>query len=164
MKPEPELLSILPSDFSQADAEWIKQQLLSLTPTARQKAIQRYAAVYQETFEAEPVSYRKENRARHEANTRLRLFVRNQGRALQGYTAEPPWLERNRAPHCFGFKGTRTEAGLKAPVQVGNQRTQLLICTRKVVRFYGEEGKGVRGIGCRGRNRVFSNRRDPLVK
>ncbi|EAZ4271213.1 hypothetical protein GPE93_001495 [Salmonella enterica] len=90
MKPEPELLSILPSDFSQADAEWIKQQLFSLTPTARQKALQRYAAVYQETFEAEPVSYRKENRARHEANTRLRLFVRDQGRALQGYTAEPP--------------------------------------------------------------------------
>ncbi|KLP91909.1 hypothetical protein [Enterobacter roggenkampii] len=80
----------MPSDFSKADSEWIRQQLLSLTPTARQKAIQRYAAVYQEAFEAEPVSYRKENRARHEANTRLRLFVRNQGRALQGYTAEPP--------------------------------------------------------------------------
>lgn len=82
--------SILPEIYSQADAEWIKQQLFSLTPTARQKALQRYATVYQETFEAEPVSYRKENRARHEANTRLRLFVRNQGRALQGYTAEPP--------------------------------------------------------------------------
>lgn len=85
-----ETLNLLPSSHSPADAEWIKQQLLSLTPTARQKAIQRYAAVYQETFEAEPVSYRKENRARHKANTRLRLFVRNQGRALQGYTAEPP--------------------------------------------------------------------------
>lgn len=82
--------SILPETYSQADTEWIKQQLFSLTPTARQKALQRYAAVYQETFEADPVSYRKENRARHEANTRLRLFVRNQGRALQGYTAEPP--------------------------------------------------------------------------
>ena len=82
--------AMLPETYSQADAEWIKQQLLSLAPTARQKAIQRYAAVYQESFEAEPVSYRKENRARHEANTRLRLFVRNQGRALQGYTAEPP--------------------------------------------------------------------------
>ncbi|AQW74236.1 hypothetical protein [Escherichia coli] len=80
----------MPSDFSQADSSWIQQQLLSLTPTTRQKAIQRYAAVYQETFEAEPVSYRKENRARHEANTRLRLFVRNQGRALQGYTTQPP--------------------------------------------------------------------------
>lgn len=85
-----ETLNLLPSSHSPADAEWIKQQLLSLTPTARQRAIQRYSAVYQETFEAEPVSYRKENRARHEANTRLRLFVRNQGRALQGYTAEPP--------------------------------------------------------------------------
>jgi hypothetical protein len=53
--------------YASADEEWIKQQLLSLTPAARQKAIQRYAAVYQESFEAEPVSYRKENRARHEA-------------------------------------------------------------------------------------------------
>ncbi|MCZ7841504.1 hypothetical protein LRB91_22225 [Leclercia adecarboxylata] len=68
----------------------MKQQLLTLAPSARQKAIQRYAAVYQESYEAEPVSYRKENRARHEANTRLRLFVRNHCRALQGYTAEPP--------------------------------------------------------------------------
>ncbi|WP_217185963.1 hypothetical protein [Enterobacter soli] len=80
----------MPDNHCQADAEWIKQQLLGLTPAARQKAIQRYAAVYQESFEAEPVSYRKENRARHEANVRLRLFVRNHGRALQGYTAEPP--------------------------------------------------------------------------
>ncbi|EPL4029209.1 hypothetical protein MXA36_003493 [Enterobacter hormaechei] len=80
----------MPVAFSQADADWIKQQLLSLAPAARQKAIQRYAAVYQESFEAEPVSYRKENRARHEANMRLRLFVRNHSRALQGYTAEPP--------------------------------------------------------------------------
>lgn len=83
-------LSFLPSVFAVADRDWIQQQLLSLTPSVQQKAIQRYAAVYQETFEAEPVSYRKENRARHEANTRLRLFVRNHGRALQGYTAEPP--------------------------------------------------------------------------
>lgn len=80
----------MPESFSQADAEWIQGQLLSLTPAARQKAMQRYAAVYQETFEAEPVSYRKENRARHEANTRLRMFVRNHGRALQGYTTQPP--------------------------------------------------------------------------
>ncbi|EPE9061130.1 hypothetical protein ACSPJ8_004721 [Klebsiella aerogenes] len=80
----------MPVAFSQADADWIKQQLLSLTPAARQKAIQRYAAVYQESFETEPVSYRQENRARHEANTRLRLFVRNHGRALQGYTTQPP--------------------------------------------------------------------------
>lgn len=81
---------ILPTQYSQADAAWIQQQLLSLTPTARQKAVARYAEVYVQAFEAESVSYRQENRARHEANVRLRLFVRNHGRALQGYTAEPP--------------------------------------------------------------------------
>ncbi|MEL2243113.1 hypothetical protein PAS25_19270 [Leclercia adecarboxylata] len=81
---------VMPDNHSQADSEWIKQQLLTLAPSARQKAIQRYAAVYQESYEVELVSYRKENRARHKANTRLRLFVRNHGRALQGYTAEPP--------------------------------------------------------------------------
>lgn len=80
----------MPEVFSQSDSQWIQRQLISLSASVRPKAIQRYAAVYQETFEAEPVSYRKENRARHEANTRLRLFVRNHGRALQGYTAEPP--------------------------------------------------------------------------
>ena len=81
---------VLPEEHSQADADWIRQQLLSLTPAARQKAIQRYAAVYQESFEAEPVPYRKENRARHEANVRLRRFVDAHGRALQGYTTQPP--------------------------------------------------------------------------
>ncbi|MGP1989143.1 hypothetical protein ACTS35_21595 [Citrobacter freundii] len=80
----------LPSVYSQADTAWIQQQLLSLPPYLRRKVALKYAEVYEITFDAEPVSYRKENRARHEANMRLRLFVRNQGRALQGYTAEPP--------------------------------------------------------------------------
>lgn len=80
----------LPSVYSQADTAWIQQQLLSLPPYLRRKVALKYAEVYEITFDAEPVSYRKENRARHEANMRLRLFVRNHGRALQGYTAEPP--------------------------------------------------------------------------
>lgn len=86
---------VMPSLFCHTDAAWIQQQLSSLTAGARQIAMQRYAAVYQEAFDAEPVSYRKENRARHEANTRLRLFVRNQGRALQGYTTQPPLAGTN---------------------------------------------------------------------
>ena len=64
--------------------------LPSVYASADEKAIQRYAAVYQESFEAEPVPYRKENRARHEANVRLRRFVDAHGRALQGYTTQPP--------------------------------------------------------------------------
>lgn len=80
----------LPSAYSQADATWIQQQLLSLPPSLRRKVALKYAEVYEITFDAEPVSYRRENRARHEANMRLRLFVRNHGRALQGYTSQPP--------------------------------------------------------------------------
>lgn len=85
----------MPGVYCLVDESWVRQQLDSLTPTARYIAVARYAEVYQETFEAEPVSYRKENRARHEANTRLRLFVRNQGRALQGYTTQPPLAGTN---------------------------------------------------------------------
>lgn len=80
----------LPSVYSQADEDWIQQQLQGLPPSLRRKVALKYTEVYEITFDTEPVSYRKENRARHEANTRLRLFVRNHGRALQGYTAEPP--------------------------------------------------------------------------
>lgn len=80
----------VPSVYSLADAAWIQQQLLSLPPSLRRKVSLKYAEVYEITFDTESVSFRKENRARHEANTRLRLFVRNHGRALQGYTAEPP--------------------------------------------------------------------------
>ncbi|HFW5273479.1 TPA: hypothetical protein ACIBWY_004647 [Salmonella enterica subsp. enterica serovar Bullbay] len=80
----------MPSLYSQADAAWIQQQLLGLPSSLRRKVALKYAEVYEITFDAEPVSFRKENRARHEANTRLRLFVRSHGRALQGYTTKPP--------------------------------------------------------------------------
>ncbi|MEZ3140567.1 hypothetical protein [Citrobacter braakii] len=80
----------LPSVYSHADTAWIQQQLLSLPPSLRRKVSLKYAEVYEITFDAEPVSYRKENRARHEANVRLRRFVETHGRAIQGYTAQPP--------------------------------------------------------------------------
>lgn len=80
----------LPSVYSQADGSWIQQQLLGLPPSLRRKVALKYAEVYEITHDAEPVSYRKENRARHEANVRLRRFVETHGRAIQGYTAQPP--------------------------------------------------------------------------
>lgn len=80
----------MPSLFCQADATWIQTQLQRLPPSLRRKIALKYSEVYEVEFNAEPVSYRQENRARHEANTRLRLFVRNHGRALQGYTTQPP--------------------------------------------------------------------------
>lgn len=80
----------MPSLFCQADATWIQEQLMLLPLSLRRKIALKYSEVYEVEFNAEPVSYRQENRARHEANIRLRLFVRNHGRALQGYTTQPP--------------------------------------------------------------------------
>ena len=80
----------MPAQYSQADAAWIQEQLLRLPSSLRRKIALKYSEVYEIEFNAEPVSYRQENRARHEANVRLRRFVDAPGRALQGYTTQPP--------------------------------------------------------------------------
>ncbi|WP_247603812.1 hypothetical protein [Providencia rettgeri] len=48
-----------------------------------------YSNVYQESWDVEPVPYKKDNVARHEANARLREFVRKYSKAMQGYTSAP---------------------------------------------------------------------------
>ena len=63
----------------------------------RQRAVVRYAEVYQQAFDTELVSYRRENRARHEANTRLRLFVGKYHKAAIGLT-EKATLSSTHAP------------------------------------------------------------------
>ncbi|MDG9774727.1 hypothetical protein [Klebsiella michiganensis] len=80
----------MPAQYCQADAQWIQEGLLQLPNSLRRKIAQRYAEVYEIEFNAEPVSFRQENRARHEANVRLRRFVDAHGRASQGYTTQPP--------------------------------------------------------------------------
>ncbi|MEH5097366.1 hypothetical protein PO486_05650 [Atlantibacter hermannii] len=80
----------MPQRYSKGDEEWIQEQLSTLPPSARQKAIARYGEVYEEFLNSETVSFRKENKARHEANIRLREYVRKYHRALQGYTEKPP--------------------------------------------------------------------------
>ncbi|HDX8786038.1 TPA: hypothetical protein ACWW98_002982 [Klebsiella pneumoniae] len=80
----------MPAQYSQADATWIQEQLLRLPSSLRRRIALKYSEVYEIEFNAEPVSFRQENRARHEANVRLRRFVDAHGRALQGYTTQPP--------------------------------------------------------------------------
>lgn len=79
----------MPSLYSQADATWIQEQLQQLTPSLRRKIAVRYAEVYQAAYDDEPVTYRQENRARHEANVRLRLFVGKYYRSAIGLTESP---------------------------------------------------------------------------
>ncbi|HBD3035062.1 TPA: hypothetical protein KIU63_004904, partial [Citrobacter koseri] len=80
------ILDRLPTTHCDADASWIQEQLQQLPTVMRQKALVNYAEVYQQAFDAEPVSYRQKNRARHEANTRLRLFVGKYHKAVMGLT------------------------------------------------------------------------------
>lgn len=87
----------LPIAHCVADESWIHEQLQQLPVAMRQRAIMRYAEVYQQAFDAELVSYRQENRARHEANTRLRLFVGNYYQAAMGLT-EKATLSSTHAP------------------------------------------------------------------
>ncbi|AVX38541.1 hypothetical protein [Yersinia massiliensis] len=85
---------IMPSAFCPEDGKWIQEQLQLLPPSLRRKVAVKYAEVYQVAFDCEPVSYRQDNRARHEANKRLRLFVKSHGKALQGYTVSPPLVAK----------------------------------------------------------------------
>lgn len=87
----------LPVMHCAADESWIQEQLLQLPVAMRQRAVVRYAEVYQQTFDAEPVSYKQENRARNEANTRLRVFVRKYYQAAMGLT-EKATLSSTHAP------------------------------------------------------------------
>lgn len=79
----------MPDHYFSDDAKWIQEQLMRLTPSVRQKALVKYSEVYQTEWEREPAPYRKDNKARHEANVRLRRFVGCYQRAMQGYTTKP---------------------------------------------------------------------------
>lgn len=80
----------MPEHCSRLDHAWIQEQLESLPYRTRLKIAQAYDAVYQQTFDAEPVSYRKENAARRAANIRLRTFIARCAAATAGATEEPP--------------------------------------------------------------------------
>ncbi|MEY0256255.1 hypothetical protein AB7X32_21100 [Morganella morganii] len=79
----------MPDSYFPDDEKWIQEMLLQLSPGARNKALVAYTAVFDEMWESEPLSHRKDNTARREANKRLREYVRKFNRAMQGYTADP---------------------------------------------------------------------------
>ena len=57
--------------------KWVNEQIAKLPTRLQQQVRQRYAEVYKEAYDAEPVEHRKDGRARFAANTRLREFVTN---------------------------------------------------------------------------------------
>ena len=57
------------------DKKWIVKTISVIPSSYQRAALLKYIVVYKETFDAEPIPHKKENRARFEANTRLRLYV-----------------------------------------------------------------------------------------
>lgn len=84
----------MPDSYFEQDEQWIRDMLLRLKPSVRARVAIRYSAVYQQYFEQETATYRKENSARKAANTRLRIFVKNHASYLDGYVSEPEQLKR----------------------------------------------------------------------
>lgn len=56
------------------DKEWVDKIVMEIPPEHRQEAYDGYNAVFSDVYEKEPVEHHKMNKARHEANTRLRMF------------------------------------------------------------------------------------------
>lgn len=68
-------MNIFPREFHHHDREWIKDQLRRLPIELKRRAVDGYDTVWQEAWHAEPVTHKRENKARFAANTRLRKYV-----------------------------------------------------------------------------------------
>ena len=66
---------MLPERCHEHDKKWIEEQLQKLPPFAVRIAIEGYDNVFTESYDNEPIEYKKENKARRDANTRLREYV-----------------------------------------------------------------------------------------
>lgn len=58
------------------DRKWLKEQLSKLPNSVALEICGKYSAYYKKAYDDEPVAHRKESKARVEANTRLREFVK----------------------------------------------------------------------------------------
>ena len=82
----------MPEHHSDDDAKWIQEMLMRLPTSARNSAAAKYSEVYETAFNDEPVSFKQENKARHEANTRLRAYVAKYNSVVNCEVCEPPVL------------------------------------------------------------------------
>lgn len=80
----------LPENHHPDDRKWIEEQLQLLSATMRQKAIDGYSEAYKTAYNSAKCDIKRDNKARHEANTRLRLFVQRYHKASLGHTITPP--------------------------------------------------------------------------
>lgn len=79
----------LPENYCPEDEVWIRKMLLNLDVSTRNKITFKYSQVYLESWENEPIIYKKDNKARNLANTRLREFVRKYAEFSKGKVCNP---------------------------------------------------------------------------
>ncbi len=128
----------MPEQYCPADAEWIHGRLEQLSVSMRNRTAYQYAGGYTKYYEAEPVSFRKENVARHKANTWLREYVEKHADAAAGLTEKPPLAStRAQAGHAVEIgndqqdSGARYDSMVSGDVSPGN----VSLASEKVVRF-----------------------------
>lgn len=135
---ESHIRTAMPALFCQADSEWIQEQMIRLRPSMRNKVAVLYADVYDQHYQDEPVSFRKENRARHEANTRLRVYVQRYADAAAGLTEKPP-LASTKAHTGFagGIGGDQHDSGWRDGTVISDDASQgnVSLVSEKGMRF-----------------------------
>lgn len=66
---------MLPTTHHPHDAPWISAQVGRLPAHLRSMACEAYSKVYADAMGAEPAEHKRENAARFDANSRLRVYV-----------------------------------------------------------------------------------------
>lgn len=81
---------MFPTYFSKDDKAWLQEMFNELPIRARKEVAESYSLAFDEAFNAEPVKYKKENRARYSANTWLREHVKRYRSVVKCEVSEPP--------------------------------------------------------------------------
>ena len=80
----------MPDAYYEADAQWIDEQLRKLSDKSRAKICLLYTEKFNATLEDVSIlEVKRQNCARKEANTRLRLYVETYSKYLAGYVSTP---------------------------------------------------------------------------
>lgn len=80
----------LPDHHCRDDEKWLIEQMSKLPKRVRAKISALYSDVYVTAYNNEPINHKKENRARREANTRLREYVKRYTSVMNQAVSEPP--------------------------------------------------------------------------
>ncbi|WP_192900617.1 hypothetical protein [Rodentibacter pneumotropicus] len=89
------------------DHKFIREQLLQLPFSKRDRVARLYSQAFQEAYDGEVIAYRKEGIARRNANTRLRNYVTKFRAVTSGSVRKPPQVFSQGQEPSFEETGDR---------------------------------------------------------